>query len=86
MNVVIREASGEQDCVAFAALIGEYVNWLRQRYAEAGWLVTDVLDRTACRLAPAKFSTNSLLKHLLCGLTLGVVYGLPAAEYLETPP
>ena len=47
MNVAIREASSEQDCVAFAALIGEYVDWLRRRYAEAGWLVTDVLDMQA---------------------------------------
>ncbi|MDQ6738336.1 MAG: GNAT family N-acetyltransferase [Gemmatimonadota bacterium] len=47
MHVIIREAGSERDAVAFAALIEEYVNWLRGRYEQEEWLVTEVLDMQA---------------------------------------
>jgi GNAT superfamily N-acetyltransferase len=45
VNERIREASSEQDYRAFAQLIGEYVCWLRSRYGQDSWFITEVLDR-----------------------------------------
>jgi GNAT superfamily N-acetyltransferase len=45
MNELIREASGEQDYLAFSQLIGEYVAWLRSRYEQDSWFITEVLDK-----------------------------------------
>lgn len=45
MSELIREAAGEQDYGAFAQLISEYVAWLRSRYKEDTWFITEVLDR-----------------------------------------
>ena len=45
MSELIREAAGEQDYRAFAQLISEYVAWLRSRYNEDTWFITEVLDR-----------------------------------------
>ena len=41
----LREASNEQDYKAMALLITEYVAWLRARYEQDAWLVTEVLDK-----------------------------------------
>ena len=45
MNELIREASSEQDYKAFSRLIGEYVSWLRSRYEQDRWFITEVLDK-----------------------------------------
>jgi ribosomal protein S18 acetylase RimI-like enzyme len=45
VNEVIREASGEQDYQAIAALITEYVAWLRSRYAQDAGFINEVLDK-----------------------------------------
>ena len=45
MNELIREATSEQDYGAFSQLIGEYVSWLRSRYEQDNWVVTEVLDK-----------------------------------------
>lgn len=45
MNSVIREASSERDYEAFAHLIREYVTWLRGRYEDDDWLITEVFDK-----------------------------------------
>ena len=45
MNPVIREVSSEQDFGAFSQLIGEYVAWLRSRYEQDNWFITEVLDK-----------------------------------------
>jgi GNAT superfamily N-acetyltransferase len=45
MNELIREASSERDYRAFSQLIGEYVAWLRARYEQDNWLITEVLDQ-----------------------------------------
>lgn len=45
MNELIREASNEQDYRAFSRLIGEYVSWLRSRYEQDNWFITEVLDK-----------------------------------------
>ena len=45
MNELIREASSEQDYRAFSRLIGEYVSWLRARYEQDDWFITEVLDK-----------------------------------------
>ena len=45
MTSIIREASSERDYKAFAHLISEYVTWLRGRYEEDNWFVTEVLDK-----------------------------------------
>jgi ribosomal protein S18 acetylase RimI-like enzyme len=62
VNELIREASSEQDYRAFSQLIGEYVSWLRSRYEQDNWLITEVLDRQ---------SLSSELE------TLSTMYGLP---------
>jgi hypothetical protein len=45
MNELIREASSEQDYRALSQLIGEYVSWLRSRYEQDNWFITEVLDK-----------------------------------------
>ena len=45
MNELIREASSEADYRAFSKLIGEYISWLRARYEQDNWFVTEVLDK-----------------------------------------
>ena len=45
MNELIHEASSEQDYRAFSQLIGEYVSWLRSRYEQDNWFITEVLDK-----------------------------------------
>ena len=45
MNELIREASSDQDYKATALLIREYVVWLRSRYEQDNWFVTEVLDK-----------------------------------------
>ena len=45
MDKVIRIASSEQDYKAFAQLIKEYVSWLRSRYEQDKWFITEVLDK-----------------------------------------
>lgn len=45
MSERIREAASVKDYDAFAQLIGEYVAWLRARYAANGWFITEVLDK-----------------------------------------
>lgn len=45
LNEVIRIASSEQDYQAFAQLIKEYVMWLRSRYHQDNWFITEVLDK-----------------------------------------
>jgi GNAT superfamily N-acetyltransferase len=45
VNELIREASSEQDYKAFSQLIGEYVGWLRSRYEQDNWFITEVLDK-----------------------------------------
>lgn len=45
MSALIREVSGPQDYEAFAELIRAYVAWLRARYAEDAWFITEVLDK-----------------------------------------
>jgi N-acetylglutamate synthase-like GNAT family acetyltransferase len=45
VNELIREASSEQDYKAFAQLIDEYVAWLRSRYEQDNWFITEVLDK-----------------------------------------
>src|SRR5450631_3138983 len=45
VNGLIREASSEQDYGAFSQLIGEYVSWLRSRYEQDIWFITEVLDK-----------------------------------------
>lgn len=62
MNELILEASGEQDYSAFSQLIGEYVAWLRSRYEQDNWFITEVLD---------KQSLSSELK------SLSTMYGAP---------
>ncbi len=42
MSALIREV---QDFEAFAHLITEYVAWLRARYAQDAWFITEVLDQ-----------------------------------------
>lgn len=62
MNELIREASSEQDYSAISQLIGEYVSWLRSRYEQDNWFITEVLD---------KQSLSSELK------SLSTMYGSP---------
>lgn len=62
MNEVIREVLSEQDYSAFSQLIGEYVAWLRSRYEQDTWFITEVLD---------KQSLSSELE------TLSTMYGSP---------
>ena len=45
MNELIHEASSEHDYSAFSQLIGEYVSWLRSRYVDNNWFITEVLDK-----------------------------------------
>ena len=45
MNELIHEASSEHDYSAFSQLIGEYVSWLRSRYVQDNWIITEVLDK-----------------------------------------
>ena len=45
MNESIREASSEQDYLAISLLITEYVAWLRSRYQQNTWIITEVLDK-----------------------------------------
>jgi len=45
VNEIIREASSAQDYAAFSQLIGEYVSWLRSRYEQDNWFITEVLDK-----------------------------------------
>ena len=45
VNELVREVSSEQDYRAFAQLIGEYVSWLRSRYEQDNWFITEVLDK-----------------------------------------
>ena len=45
MIEIIREASSEQDYKAFSQLIGEYVFWLRSRYEQDNWFITEVFDK-----------------------------------------
>jgi GNAT superfamily N-acetyltransferase len=45
LNEIIREASRAQDYHAMAQLITEYVVWLRSRYEQDNWFITEVLDR-----------------------------------------
>ncbi len=62
MNELIREVSSEQDYRTFSQLIGEYVAWLRSRYEQDTWFITEVLD---------KQSLSSELE------TLSTMYGSP---------
>ncbi len=55
MSYTIRSASTPKDFIAMARLIGEYVTWLRARYAADQWFITEVLD---------KQSLSSELNHL----------------------
>jgi GNAT superfamily N-acetyltransferase len=45
LNSIIREVSSEQDYKAFSQLINEYVAWLRARYVQDNWFITEVLDK-----------------------------------------
>ncbi len=45
MNPVIREARSAQDYSAISTLIAEYVLWLRARYQDDSWFITEVLDK-----------------------------------------
>ena len=45
MTVSIGSASSPDDYRAFEGLIREYLAWLRGRYRDDGWFVTEVLDR-----------------------------------------
>jgi len=45
VNELIHEASSEHDYSAFSQLIGEYVSWLRSRYVDNNWFITEVLDK-----------------------------------------
>ena len=45
MQPVVREAQTLQDYAAVSRLIQEYVAWLRARYADDLWFVTEVLDK-----------------------------------------
>lgn len=45
VNNLIRAASTVQDYQDIARLITEYVGWLRSRYEQDAWFVTEVLDK-----------------------------------------
>ena len=45
VNELIHEASSEQDYRDFSRLIGEYVSWLRSRYEQDNWFITEVFDK-----------------------------------------
>lgn len=45
MRPVVREVQSAQDYAAIAELIAEYVLWLRTRYQEDSWFITEVLDK-----------------------------------------
>lgn len=57
MNEIIREASSEQDYKAIAKLIAEYVSWLRSRYEQNTWIITEVLDKQSLSSELAMLST-----------------------------
>lgn len=46
---LIRQASSEEDYRAVAQLVAEYVAWMRARYAQDDWFVTEVLDKQSLR-------------------------------------
>ncbi len=58
MNPIIREASRAQDYKAFAHLINEYVAWLRGRYEEDNWFITEVLDKQSLASELENLSTT----------------------------
>jgi GNAT superfamily N-acetyltransferase len=45
MSAVIREVQSAQDYAEIAKLIAEYVQWLRARYQDDLWFITEVLDK-----------------------------------------
>lgn len=57
MNLIIRKASSEQDYKAFSQLINEYITWLRARYVQDQWFITEVLDRQALASERKRLST-----------------------------
>jgi GNAT superfamily N-acetyltransferase len=57
LNELIREASSEQDYRAFSQLIGEYVCWLRSRYEQDSWFITEVLDKQSLSVELENLST-----------------------------
>lgn len=45
MKPVVREVQCAQDYEAISRLITEYIAWLRARYQEDSWFITEVLDK-----------------------------------------
>jgi ribosomal protein S18 acetylase RimI-like enzyme len=58
MDQHIHVATSEQDFKIFAELINEYVGWLRTRYQQDNWFITEVLDKQSLTSELETLSTS----------------------------
>jgi ribosomal protein S18 acetylase RimI-like enzyme len=47
MSINVSLATDEADYAAFGALVGEYVDWCRARFAQDSWLINEALSHQA---------------------------------------